>query len=254
MLVSRGVRFAPRTMTRAALRLRRSISAMVGINLRTLWHSVGRGVRGSLRIAGKFICCDIVTQTPPVRCIDPLLSPFADFAIRSQNQMNNLTSSRSALPYRYLCCAVRIAPFAAALAFVNVTTAAESASAQNKNLATSEVVSLQNFVVTGSNIQRTDLEKVVPITVLDQDAMTVRNALLPVDMLTTLPSVVNLPENETRLGSSGARGDNANINLRNMGATATLVLVNGRRMTINPMTAGLSQAVNVNQLPTQGVD
>ena len=119
---------------------------------------------------------------------------------------------------------------------------------------TEEVISLQNFVVTGSNIQHTDLEKVVPITVLDQDAMTARNALLPVDMLTTLPSVVNLPENETRLGSSGARGDNANINLRNLGSTATLILVNGRRMAINPMTAGLSQAVNVNQLPTQGIE
>ncbi len=117
-----------------------------------------------------------------------------------------------------------------------------------------EVVALQNFVVTGSNIKRLDMEKVAPVTVLDQDAMIVRQALLPVDMLTSLPSVVNLPENETRLGSSGARGDNANINLRNLGATATLILVNGRRMAINPMTAGLSQAVNVNQLPTQGIE
>jgi iron complex outermembrane recepter protein len=65
---------------------------------------------------------------------------------------------------------------------------------------------------------------------------------------------VNLPENETRLGSSGARGDDANVNLRNMGATATLILLSGRRMTINPMTAGLSQAVNVNQLPVQGIE
>jgi outer membrane receptor protein involved in Fe transport len=117
-----------------------------------------------------------------------------------------------------------------------------------------EVVALQRFVVTGSNIMRLDMEKVVPVTVLDLDAMTARNAQLPVDMLTSLPSVVNLPENETRLGSSGARGDNANINLRNLGATGTLILVNGRRMAINPMTAGLSQAVNVNQLPTQGIE
>jgi len=117
-----------------------------------------------------------------------------------------------------------------------------------------QVVELQNFIVTGSHIKRLDLEKVVPITVIDQDAMAARNALLPVDLLTSLPSVVNLPENETRLGSSGARGDNANINLRNLGATGTLILVNGRRMAINPMTAGLSQAVNVNQLPTQGID
>ena len=113
---------------------------------------------------------------------------------------------------------------------------------------------LETVLVTGSNIRRTDLESVVPISVIGQDAIEVRNALLPADLLMSLPSVVNLPENESRLGSSGARGDNANINLRNMGATATLVLINGRRMAVNPMTAGLSQAVNVNQLPTQGIE
>ncbi|MDH7943559.1 TonB-dependent receptor [Pseudohongiella sp. SYSU M77423] len=113
---------------------------------------------------------------------------------------------------------------------------------------------IQEVVVTGSNIRRAENDGTVPVSVIGEEAMEVRAAVLPVDLLTSLPSVVNLPENETRLGSSGARGDNANINLRNMGATATLVLVNGRRMSINPMTAGLSQAVNVNQLPTQGVE
>jgi outer membrane receptor protein involved in Fe transport len=78
--------------------------------------------------------------------------------------------------------------------------------------------------------------------------------VLPSELLTSLPSVVNLPENETRLGSSGARGDNANLNLRGLGATATLILQDGRRMAVNPMTAGLSQAVNVNQLPIHGVE
>tara|TARA_R100000306_G_scaffold44920_1_gene42926 strand:+ start:98276 stop:101395 length:3120 start_codon:yes stop_codon:yes gene_type:complete len=113
---------------------------------------------------------------------------------------------------------------------------------------------IQEVVVTGSNIRRAENDGTVPVSVIGEEAMEVRAAVLPVDLLTSLPSVVNLPENETRLGSSGARGDNANINLRNMGATATLILVNGRRMSINPMTAGLSQAVNVNQLPTQGVE
>lgn len=117
-----------------------------------------------------------------------------------------------------------------------------------------EVVALQSYVVTGSNIRRMDMEKIVPITVLNQDAMEARNAFTPVELLTSLPQLTSLPENESRTGSSGARGDNANINLRNLGATGTLVLINGRRMAVNPMTAGLSQAVNVNQLPTQGVD
>jgi outer membrane receptor protein involved in Fe transport len=123
-----------------------------------------------------------------------------------------------------------------------------------KNQTDKDVISLQSYVVTGSNIKRLDMEKVVPVTVLSTDAIETRNALTPVDLLTSLPQVINLPENETRTGSSGARGDNANINFRNLGATATLILVDGRRMAINPMTAGLSQAVNVNQLPNQGVD
>lgn len=117
-----------------------------------------------------------------------------------------------------------------------------------------ETINLQQFVVTGTNIKRADMEKIAPVTVIDRTAMEARNAVLPAELLTSLPSVVNLPENETRLGSSGARGDNANINLRNLGATATLILIDGRRMAINPMTAGLSQAVNVNQLPTRGID
>lgn len=132
--------------------------------------------------------------------------------------------------------------------------AAQAASSAPPANAVGQPTQLERLVVTGSNIRRADLEKVAPMTVLDQTAIDVRSALLPVDLLTSLPSVVNLPENETRLGSSGARGDNANLNLRNLGATATLVLVNGRRMAINPMTAGLSQAVNVNQLPTRGVE
>lgn len=113
---------------------------------------------------------------------------------------------------------------------------------------------LEQVVVTGSHIQRADLEKTVPITVIDEAAIETRNAALPAELLTSLPSVVSLPQNESRLGSSGARGDNANVNMRNLGATATLILQDGRRMAINPMTAGLSQAVNVNQLPTRGID
>lgn len=140
-----------------------------------------------------------------------------------------------------------------ALSGALLSVAAQAAAQPPANTA-ADTPEIQEVVVTGSNIRRAENDGTVPVSVIGEEAMEVRAALLPVDLLTSLPSVVNLPENETRLGSSGARGDNANINLRNMGATATLVLVNGRRMAINPMTAGLSQAVNVNQLPTQGVD
>ncbi|MEY4003968.1 MAG: Vitamin transporter BtuB precursor [Verrucomicrobiota bacterium] len=43
---------------------------------------------------------------------------------------------------------------------------------------------LERLVVTGSNIRRAEMEKVAPMTVLDQTAIDVRSALLPVDLLT----------------------------------------------------------------------
>lgn len=164
-------------------------------------------------------------------------SPTNDTAAQSRHSLLKLDA---------LGIAIRIALFGGLIGAVT------NVAAQSATESESQPSLIEEVVVTGSNIRRTD-DSTVPVSVIGEEAMEVRNALLPVDLLTSLPSVVNLPENETRLGSSGARGDNANINLRNMGATATLVLVNGRRMSINPMTAGLSQAVNVNQLPTQGV-
>ena len=141
---------------------------------------------------------------------------------------------------------------AVAAALIGTATASSAQTAGSGAAGSSRA--LEEIVVIGSNIRRSDMEQTVPVTIIGQDAIEVRSAVLPVDLLTSLPSVVNLPENETRLGSSGARGDNANLNLRNMGATATLVLLNGRRLAINPMTAGLSQAVNVNHLPTHAIE
>lgn len=146
--------------------------------------------------------------------------------------------------------AIRFAVAAALYGAMNLPQMALAAEPATENT----VDELEAVVVTGSHIRRADMEKIVPITVIGEEAMEARNAVLPVELLTSLPSVVNLPENETRLGSSGARGDNANLNMRGMGATATLILQDGRRMAVNPMTAGLSQAVNVNQLPTHGIE
>ncbi|MSU66719.1 MAG: TonB-dependent receptor [Opitutus sp.] len=124
---------------------------------------------------------------------------------------------------------------------------APTASAATKG----EILQMEALSVTGSNIKRLDVEKVLPVTVMSGEAMELRNALTPVDMLTALPQVTGVPANETRSASAGARGDNSNINLRGLGASASLILVNGRRLAPHPMTQGLN--VNVNQLPTQGI-
>ncbi len=116
---------------------------------------------------------------------------------------------------------------------------------------TEDVIEMEAFSVTGSNVKRMDQENVLPVTVMSRDAMDVRNALTPVDMLTALPQVTGVPANESRSASAGARGDNANINMRGLGTNASLVLLNGRRLAPHPMTGDL--VVNVNQLPNQGI-
>ncbi|MES2692529.1 MAG: TonB-dependent receptor plug domain-containing protein, partial [Verrucomicrobiota bacterium] len=122
----------------------------------------------------------------------------------------------------------------------------------------SDTVKLEAFTVTGSNIKRLDIEKVLPVTVFSQDMIESRNALTPIELLTALPQITNVPLNESTSGGANSRGDNANINMRGIGATYTLVLLNGRRLAPHPATspdAGqLASYVNVNQLPTQGLE
>ncbi|MBI5768834.1 MAG: TonB-dependent receptor [Verrucomicrobia bacterium] len=121
-----------------------------------------------------------------------------------------------------------------------------------------EVITLEAVSVTGSNFKRLDQEKVLPVTVFSKDIIDVRNAITPVELLTALPQVTNVPLNESTAGGANSRGDNANVNLRGIGSGNTLVLLNGRRATPNPMTSPDGNipafSVNVNQLPTQGIE
>jgi iron complex outermembrane recepter protein len=100
-----------------------------------------------------------------------------------------------------------------------------------------DTVKLEAFTVTGSNFKRLDQENVLPVTVFNIEAMEARNALTPVEMLTALPQITNVPLNETQNGGANSRGDNANVNLRGIGAGSTLVLLNGRRIAPHPITS-----------------
>lgn len=121
-----------------------------------------------------------------------------------------------------------------------------------------ETVVLQTFTVTGSNIKRLDAEKTLPVTVIDQDAMEVRDAAQAADLLTSLPQVTGLPGNETATLGATARGDNATVSLRGIPSSNTLILLNGRRLAPHPISqseAGVpTLSTNVNQLPNRGLD
>ena len=116
-----------------------------------------------------------------------------------------------------------------------------------------EVLTMDAFAVTGSNIKRVDAETVLPVTVVNADVMNLRDYDTPIELLTAMPQVTSMPINETTQGSAGARGDVGAVNLRGIGSSNTLVLLDGRRLASDPSSGAASYAVNVNQLPTQGI-
>lgn len=122
---------------------------------------------------------------------------------------------------------------------------------------TEDVIQLEAFSVTGSNIKRMEVEKVLPVSVLTQDAIEARNPATPVEMLTSLPQVTNVPTNEFGSSMNSARGDAASVNLRGIGSGNTLLLLDGLR--IAPRAGITSEngistlATNVNAMPSRGV-
>lgn len=118
-------------------------------------------------------------------------------------------------------------------------------------------VKLDQYVVTGSNLKRLDQEKTLPVTVIDRDAMEVRDASQPADLLISIPQVTGLPGNETATLGATARGDNSSSSLRGLPSSNTLVLLNGRRLPPHPISqseAGVpTLTTNVNILPNRGI-
>lgn len=92
------------------------------------------------------------------------------------------------------------------------------------------------IVVTGSQIQGAKINDVLPITVLDEQAIEATGAASGEELFAAIPQVGTTAFNEqnTTGGVNGARGDIASINLRDLGTGNTLLLINGRRMNLHP--------------------
>lgn len=122
----------------------------------------------------------------------------------------------------------------------------------------SAAVKLDPVTVTGSNLRRIEQEKSLPVSVLTSSDLAVRNASQPADLLTALPEITGLPNNETATLGATARGDNASLSLRGLAASDTLLLLDGRRLAPHPITqlegSTLALTPNVNQLPNRGIE
>ncbi|MCF3651798.1 TonB-dependent receptor domain-containing protein [Synoicihabitans lomoniglobus] len=118
-----------------------------------------------------------------------------------------------------------------------------------------EVLKLDAFTVTGSNLSRALEEASVPMSTFSPVDIEALGASTIADIVAALPFSQNIGFNETSTGPNDARGDVATINLRNLGTGRTLVLLNGRRMSAHGVTPGTPpiQFVNLNSIPVAAV-
>lgn len=92
------------------------------------------------------------------------------------------------------------------------------------------------IVITGSQIHGAQVDDVLPVTVLNEQAIETTGAATGEELMSSIPQVGTVAFNEqnTTGGINGARGDIASINLRDLGTGNTLSLINGRRMVLHP--------------------
>ena len=100
----------------------------------------------------------------------------------------------------------------------------------------------ERIEVTGSRIPAPNLESTSPVAVISAEDIKISGVRNVEDLLNSLPQVfADYGSNQ----SNGATGT-ATVNLRNLGANRTLVLVNGRRL---PAGSPLLYATDLNQIP-----
>lgn len=133
-----------------------------------------------------------------------------------------------------------------------VMCAATPAHAQEQGGGT-PVSEVEEIVVTGSRIQRTNLDAPTPTVVLDQGALQQQGYQNFADIATQLPQfAASFGASRTQSTFSGAADSGLNLaNLRNLGAGRTLVLINGRRV---PSGTTDTTSVDFNTIPTANID
>ena len=102
----------------------------------------------------------------------------------------------------------------------------------------------EEIVVTGSRIQRTNLESSSPVTQLDAEQIQITGTTRIEDVLRTMPQVTLDQDSGQSIESDGV----ATLQLRNLGNSRTLVLVDGKRLPIQSPTATESGA-DLNFIP-----
>ena len=109
---------------------------------------------------------------------------------------------------------------------------------------------VEEVVITGSRIKRDSLNSAAQVTTITSEDIAASSGLITADVIQQ--SIYNSFGSFSPTAGTGAMS-NATIDMRGLGSSRTLVLMDGRRMPGSPHLGG-SGAANINMLPTIAVD
>lgn len=110
-----------------------------------------------------------------------------------------------------------------------------------------EEAEVEDVVVTGSRIVRQDFEAISPVTTVSSETIELTQTLTVDSLLNSLPSVV---AGNTRNSNNSGGESFATVDLRGLGPSRTLVLVNGERVPASSTTG----VVDINTIPASLID
>ncbi len=109
-----------------------------------------------------------------------------------------------------------------------------------------EEAEAEAIVVTGSRIARPDLTSASPVSVISTEDIKLQGTTRVEDVLNSLPSVYASQTSGVSNGSDGT----ASVDLRGLGTTRTLSLVNGRRIVPGDPSPTSGSAADINIIPS----
>ena len=138
---------------------------------------------------------------------------------------------KSARTFAILLCGTTLSGFAAQPAFARDSASATQGQTDPETTEPESVI-----VVTGTSIQGAQIDEVLPVTVVGEADVETIDPASGDELFRAIPQAGSVAFNDqsTVGGVNGARGDIASINLRALGTGNTLLLLNGRRMVLNP--------------------
>jgi iron complex outermembrane receptor protein len=113
---------------------------------------------------------------------------------------------------------------------------------------------VEEVVVTGSFIKGTPEDAALPVEVIGAEELQKRGSPSTLELIKSL-SISSGVLGDTNQFDSRAQGSegSGSVNLRGLGSQRTLVLMNGRRLAINPLAAAGAGIVDTNIIPTAAI-